>query len=442
MNRTRAWWSILLLVLLSTVWSVESVPTPQGPWQGAIDIAGMELKIIVTFETNDDGLGAKIDIPQQGAYGLRLQHVRQEGDAVHFELPAGPGLAVFDGRIEGSKITGDFTQAGMTGTFHLEPAGQPKETEAAPPAPDLPYQQEEARFEHDGISLAGTLTLPEDGAPHPAVVLLTGSGPQNRDEEVFGFKPFALIADHLTRHGIAVLRYDDRGVGGSTGDTMDSTSEDFAGDAAAAVAWLRARDDIDAGRVGLLGHSDGAIAAAIAASREPLAFIVLMAGPALPGERILRFQAEAIAKASGASDDAIAAVRKKQDSLFAAVRAGEGLEELGVAGAELDGVRSRWYRYFLDFDPAGALSKVTCPVLALYGGKDMQVPAGPDRDALEAALAEAGNTRVTVRVYPEANHLFQAANSGSPAEYPTLEKKFVEGFLEDLTGWIRETTKR
>jgi hypothetical protein len=302
------------------------------------------------------------------------------------------------------------------------------------------------------------------------VVLLTGSGPQNRDEELFGFKIFGVIADHLTRNGVAVLRSDDRGVGQSSGGDSNPTTEDFAGDALAGLTLMSSRSEVDRNRVGLFGHSEGAVVAAIAAARSPaVKFIVMMAGTAIRGDQVLRKQAEDTARAGGANDAQVAAILAAHAALLDGVRRGAEPAELerlvGVlANAQIDalpegqrkqipdrsayvanaskaqaaGIRSGWMKFFIDFDPASVLVKVRCPVLALFGGKDMQVPEPVNRPPLESALAKGGNTLVTVKTYPAANHLFITAVTGSPAEYPTLEKTFVPGFLADVTSWILE----
>ncbi len=440
-------------------------PGIAGPWHGAIVVASVTLTIRVVFTESDGALGATIDIPQQGAAGIALRAVTVDGPKVRFELPAGQTVAVFDGTREGDRIAGPFTQGPAAGTFHLERG------EAPPPGPkpDLPYRAEDVTFANGAVTLAATLTIPPGDGPFPAVVMLTGSGPQNRDEELFGFKVFGVIADHLTRQGIAVLRYDDRGVGGSSGGNSDPTTDDLAGDALAGLSLVAARPEIDRARVGLFGHSEGAVVAAIAAARSTdVAFIVMMAGTATPGEEVLRRQAADLAHASGATDTQVARILESHRAMLDAVRGGAGAAEIeratrALAAAQIDalpeaqrsripdrdayidtlmpqqmaGLQSRWMRYFIDFDPATALAKVRCPVLALFGGKDMQVPEDVNRSPLEKALAAGGNTKVTVKTYADANHLFITAVTGSPAEYATLEKTFVPGFLDDATAWIK-----
>jgi uncharacterized protein len=470
----RRWpWRVLFLVLLFTTARVMSQPAPppqppvEGRWQGAILIMGSELKIEVTFKTAGTGLRATIDIPQQGAANLPLTAVGYEAGKVHFELQAGPGLAVWDGELKGGEITGRFTQAGVEGTFALK---RPEEKPAPAPSEPLPYTEEEVKVQNGQVVLAGTLTLPRTGKPFPAVVMISGSGAQNRDEEVFGFKLFRLIADHLTRNGFAVLRVDDRGVGGSTGSIAASTSEDFAGDALAEVAYLKGRPDIDPKRIGLCGHSEGGLVAPIAAARSSdVAFIVLMAPPGLTGEKIMVAQGEAIGRAEHVPEAEIQKNVELQRKLFAAVRTGQGFTELRdeirrralariselpaeqrkaisnpeqyaekTADQQIKGVQSAWFRFFLDYDPAPALSKVRCPVLAVFGELDLQVvPHEENQKAIADALERGGNKDHTMKTVPKANHLFQEATTGSPTEYAALKKAFAPGFLEEVTSWLK-----
>jgi hypothetical protein len=341
------------------------------------------------------------------------------------------------------------------------------------PSAGAAFRDVDVTFSNGPVTLAGTLTLPAGDGPFPALVLLTGSGAQNRDEELFGFKPFKIIAEHLADQGVAVLRYDDRGVGGSTGSVLASTTEDFAGDALAAVTLLRGRGDIHSRKIGLLGHSEGALAGVIAASRsDTIAFVILLAGSTLRGDEVLRGQAADLARAAGADavlvDKIVAAHRRATDALRADAPETEVLAAFKALGRlQIDAapeaqrkvitdpdvfvdtvlaqqaqfLRGAWMRYFVTFDPAVPLARVTCPILAVFGGKDMQVPPASNRPPLEAAVAKSGNRDVTIKVYPDANHLFIPATTGNPSEYGTLEKRFVPGLLEDLTAWIQQRTR-
>jgi pimeloyl-ACP methyl ester carboxylesterase len=458
----------LLAVGMLAAGQLQGQTAPSGRWEGAIVVLGSELGMSVDFTTGDSGLSATMDIPQQSAKGLPLRQVRYEAPTVHFELLGGPGLAVFEGTLDGDSITGSFSQSGVTGTFYLRPAGAAKSAVPPPPAEPVPYLEEEVTFTNGDVTLAGTLTIPEGQGPFPAVVLITGSGAQNRDEEIFGLRPFRWIADYLTRHGIAVLRYDDRGVGGSSGTIQTATSEDFAQDALAGISLLAKRGDIRPDAIGLVGHSEGGIVAPMAAVRSPsVAFTVLLAGTAVTGEEILYAQGEAILRANGATAEQLRIQREVQEMLFRAVRTNEGWEEAQqiveqqarAAIAELPEeqraaipdldtfVRTRaqqqliavqlpWFRFFLDFDPATVLEKVNVPVLALFGEKDLQVPPDVNVGPMRAALERAPTKDFTIEVIPGANHLFQEAVTGSPNEYATLKKEFVPGFLDLMTRWI------
>jgi hypothetical protein len=335
------------------------------------------------------------------------------------------------------------------------------------------YKEEEVTFTNGDVTLAGTLSLPNGTAPYPAMVLISGSGAQNRDEEIFGFKPFAILADELTKAGIAVLRYDDRSIGGSSKGAADDTSETFAGDVRAAMEYLATRGDIDAAKIGLLGHSEGGIIAPLVAveTGKP-AFLVLLAGSTIPGSELLVEQAVAVAASGGMGEAELERVRTQQQAVVDAVVTGEGVDELRAdlvkqyrqaadklpaqqkqalgdldkwAQATVDTafaqLQSAWMKFFLTHDPATSLAKVTVPVLALFGEKDVQVPPEFNVEPLKAALEKAGNEDVSVTVIPDANHLFQAAETGSPNEYTTLPKEFAPGVIDTIVGWVTEQVK-
>jgi pimeloyl-ACP methyl ester carboxylesterase len=458
--------SLVAATALLAVTPLNAQGSVDGDWEGAIVVLGQEIGIVVHFATADDGLTGTIDVPMQGAAGLPLSDLRYAHPSIHFEMLPGPRVAVFDGTVEVDSIGGAFTQSGMDGSFWLRPSeSSPQASEAEEP---LPYTEEEIQFENGDITLAGTLTLPEGPGPHPAVVMITGSGAQNRDEEIFGFKPFRMIADHLTRNGIGVLRYDDRGVGGSTGNVQDATTNDFAADALAGLRFLQQRPDIRSDAVGLIGHSEGAIAAPIAAARSPdVAFIVLLAGTAVTGEEVLYEQGQLILAANGATPEQLETQRQTQAMIFEAIRTDEGwdhvrehleqqvresVDQLPPAQREaiadvdawvasrvepqITGVRTAWFRFFLDYNPVTALEHVTVPVLAVFGEKDLQGPPSITLEPLEEALKAAGNQDYQIEVLPKTNHLFLASETGSPSEYAALEKQFVPGFLELISGWI------
>ncbi|MFT4039493.1 MAG: alpha/beta fold hydrolase [Thermomicrobiales bacterium] len=342
---------------------------------------------------------------------------------------------------------------------------------AAPPA-DLPYTSEDVTFTSGDITLAGTLTLPPGDGPFPGVALVTGSGPQDRDESAGGIamKPFALLADGLTREGIAVLRYDDRGAGESGGDFAAATLADFANDAEAAVTYLTTRPEVNPEQIGLLGHSEGGVVAAILGARNhDLDFIISLAGLGVPGDEVLLLQNRRLLEAEGADPAAIetqvalvsqmiaarddpaaveaiayAAALTQLQALPAEQQQGLGdLDALARTKARQQAVQftSASFRALLDYDPAPDWAKTTAPVLAIFGGKDRQVDAAQNAAPLLSALTTGGNMNVTVVILPDANHLFQAAGTGGFSEYTTLPPEFTPDLIPVITDWIaRQTT--
>jgi pimeloyl-ACP methyl ester carboxylesterase len=453
----------------ATAPSGQAVSALEGAWEGSIKVAGQDIGMVVRFTGTGTAANGVMDIPAQSARDIPLSKVDLSAPKVYFEAFSGQRLAVYDGKVQADgSIAGQFTQSGIVGTFALKRAT----AQASPTAATMPYRQEEVTVKNGTVSLAGTLTLPPAGGPFPAVVLITGSGAQNRDEEIFGFQPFRLIADHLTRNGIAVLRMDDRGVGGSTGDVEKATSEDFAGDIVAAVAMLKSRPEINPGQIGLLGHSEGGIIGPMVANRSSdVAFVILLAGPGVNGGQIVVQQVADLLKASGQPQSVIDQSVAAQKQVVRAVETGEGWDAVKAIAraqaqaqiaalpaeqrkalgdeqaavekavqAQIDALNSPWYKFFITYDPAPALAKLKIPVLALLGGKDVQVSAGLNAPALQAAFAQGGNSRATVKTYPEANHLFQPATTGGIDEYSKL-KTFVPGLLDDVVAWIKGAIK-
>ncbi|MCI0450250.1 MAG: alpha/beta hydrolase [Chlorobi bacterium] len=466
--------TILVSLLTFITYSALSQSPIDTVWKGSIDIMGTEIGIIVKFKTEAGVLSAKIDIPEQNANALELSKVLFENPKVHFELEAGPRTAVFEGIYYVDSISGTFTQLGATGRFWLLKGGAEKKDYETKFPEDLPYNSEEVTFTNGENSFAGTLTYPLTQGKHPAVVMITGSGPQNRDEEIYGFKIFAVIADYLTQNGIAVLRYDDRGVGGSKGKTVnESTTEDFAGDVLTAVEYLKTRDNINAGQIGLFGHSEGGIVASLAAGKSnDIAFIVLMAGTGVMGIDIIREQSKLIMKADNSTDREIAGYEKMLDKVYEAIRDNKNLNDIkeqikndiienfddlpkeqrkgikdkekyasDVAEMTIAQFSSKWMQYFLRYDPYDALTKVKCPVLMLFGELDLQVSPKQNEEPMLKALKYGGNTDYKSVIIPKANHLFQEAVTGSPGEYASLKKEFVGGFLETVSDWVLQRVR-
>jgi len=434
----------------------------------------VELRLVLRVSQESDGsLSATVDSPDQGAMDLKVGAIELgDGGVTRFEMKT--LSAMFEGTRDdvGATIVGDFTQAGTSLPLILrwrERASELRRPQE--PQEPYPYRAEEVRYQDraGGATLAGTLTIPTGQGLFPAALLITGSGPQDRDESVFGHKPFLVLADYLTRMGIGVLRVDDRGVGGSTGQTRNVTSEDLAGDVEAGVALLKTRPEIDPAKIGLIGHSEGGIIAPMVAARSSeVAYIVLMASPGLPGEEILIRQGALVAKAEGRSDEQITVNRDIQKRLFQIIRSEkdpqvaearirltirEGLARLSAADqdaasdtaafveSQVQIAQSPWLRFFLTYDPRPALRRVKCPVLAINGERDLQVPAEENLAAIEGALRDGHNPRMTVQVLPRLNHLFQTSETGRVSEYARNEETIAPIALELIGSWIKDQVK-
>jgi uncharacterized protein len=442
-----------LLMCVAGMRAQTPVPPVAGLWEGAINLPAGVLQVVVTLtESADKVWSGTIDIPAQGAKAITLEKIAVDGRTVRFALAGVPGNPTFAGAVsdDGASMAGDFTQGAGKLTFKLERNSTGKPTirdtpRPQEPKPPYPYLTDEVTIENAaaGVRLAGTLTTPKTGAPYPVVVLISGSGQQDRNETVFGHKPFLVLADYLTRRGIAVLRLDDRGVGGSTGTAAQATSEDFAGDMLAAVAFLKTYSSTKQSRIGLIGHSEGGMIAPMVATRsKDVAFQVLLAAPGVTGEQILYRQAASLAESQGAGKEAIAGARARQEQIYAVIKSETDVavmrERLKAIDPQLaaPGLTSPWFRFFLTYDPAPALRAVTIPTLALNGEKDVQVPFEQNLPPIKAALESGGNKDVTVRSFPALNHLFQTSTTGMPAEYAQIEETMAPIALETIADWI------
>jgi hypothetical protein len=455
---------VLMLVsrflLLSSLAVAAQAPQPQanGLWEGAINLPAGTLDIAVRLDRPATGeWSGTIDIPAQGAKAVALAGIAIDGRSVRFSIAGVPGSPTFAGTLsdDGATISGDFTQGPgkLTFTLRRNTTGTPAVV-AAPrpqePKPPYPYNDDEVTIENSaaGVRLAGTLTTPKTGGGYPVVILITGSGQQDRNETIFGHKPFLVLADYLTRRGIAVLRMDDRGIGGTTGNPALATSEDSAGDVLAAVAFLKTYASTNRSRIGLVGHSEGGLIAPMVATRsKEVAFEVLLAGSGVTGEQILYEQAATLAQSQGATAEQIAQGRALQERLYGILKsetdAAVMRERIRAINGEASAraLTSPWFRFFLTYDPAVALRTVTIPTLALNGEKDVQVPFKQNLPAIEAALKAGGNTDVTVRSFPNLNHLFQTSRTGLPAEYAQLEETMAPVVLETIADWILARAK-
>ena len=431
----------------------------EGLWQGAVETHGMRLRFQLHVAHDPEGqLIAALDSLDQGVSGLPANRVTWKDPIIHFEIPAVAG--VFEGSLNAaSTITGTWSQTSAENlVLEFKRSDQTLELRRPQnPVKPFPYTEEEVTFASPGtgITLAGTLTLPKGTGPFPAMLLIAGSGPQDRDNSIANHRPFLVIADALTRRGVIVLRYDKRGVGKSSGSTDAATTIDLAVDAAAALAYLRSRKEVDMAHVGLLGHSEGAIIAPyLAKNSKDVTSLVLLAAPATPGEQTLLNQSEMIGRAGGLNDDQLEAslgfdkaayslVRQEKDPAALSEKLVKLVKETGLDSAlppsaletQLRMLTSPWFRFFLDYDPLPNLKAVKCPVLALYGQKDLQVSSKANLPLLQKALQQAGNTHADARELSELNHLFQHAFTGTPAEYSAIEETFSPETLKIVADW-------
>ncbi len=428
-----------------------------GTWLGTLEAGGgIKLRVVFHIVNTESGLIATMDSPDQGLTGLPMTSVTRDGASLKIESTKLDGI--FQGMIaaDHSSIDGKWTQHGGSVPLLLKPVKDQAELELKRPQNPVkpyPYRDEDVSYDNkvQNVTMAATLTIPQGKGPFPAVVLITGSGPQDRDETLLGHKPFLVLSDYLTRHGIAVLRADDRGVGKSTGVFTTATTADFATDTEAGIAYLKTRPEINPRKIGLIGHSEGGVIAPMIAARNPdVAFIVMMAGTGVPGDEILPAQGEAIAVAAGQSPEQAAKDAAKEREMLKLVETEKDQAVLekelkekmagdvpeAQIGAQIKQITSPWFRFFLTYDPATALRKVTCPVLAINGEKDKQVLPNQNLPAIRKALEQGGNQHFEVDELPGLNHLFQTAKTGSPSEYAAIEETISPVALEKMSNWI------
>lgn len=473
MNRTVSIFIFLLLLSSSKVYGQDTdVRIFEGSWLGRISVNSLSLRIVFNLSvTGKDSLVATMDSPDQGARNIRLGPVTIEGFKI--KISAGALLAEYNGCLKNDTlIEGTWMQAGREFPLNLgRLAGSYTVNRPQEPKPPFPYKTEEVKFANRiyNINLAGTLTIPEGKGPFPALILVTGSGAQNRNEEIMGHKPFLVIADYLTRNGIAVLRYDDRGVAGSEGNYAEATSADLAGDAIAAFNYLKERPDIMKNMIGIAGHSEGGLISAIAAyAVKEIAFVISLAGTGVRGEEILHRQNRDISSAAGMTAEQIEAnisinkklfavlkkekdndkAEKKVEAVYRKILAKSGIKNEEEIKKNLNQLKSSfsrpaytWLRYFIMTDPALYWKRVKCPVLAINGEKDLQVAADINLTAIEKALKKGGNKAVTIKKIPGLNHLFQASKTGAPSEYGEIEETFSAEALRIIKDWIDDLLK-
>ena len=434
---------VLFVVFLSTA-VVSFAGNFIGHWKGKV--ASLP---IVFHISNDSVWSATLDSPMQGAMGIKCGKVVVAGDSITINMPA--LRADFKGVIaqDDKSISGTFTQGiSLPLTLTRTTADAVMYNRPQEPQPPFVYNTHDVTFQNGEITLAGTLTTPFWGKSHKAVVLVSGSGSQNRDEELFGHKPFAVIADYLTRHGIAVLRYDDRGVGGSSKGRKDDTTIDLATDAMAAVKYLKSRKDIDTTHIGIVGHSEGGLIAVINAAQHPqdVNFIATLAGPYVSGRDILIRQNQLIAETMGQPlgdsqlkhiNDLIDAIYNSTDTDQLATRLTEILESDSInkqqdIATTVRVMTSPWYVAFVKLDPAQYIAQVKCPVFAANGTWDYQVDAMQNLEMAQKMIPQA-----TIKQYEGLNHMFQPSSSRQASmNYGAIETTISEQLLNDLAKWI------
>ncbi len=443
---------------------------PVGLWLGVLKVGPLDLRLAFQIDRGkDEKLSGKLISLDQNRVEVPLKAVTFADGKLTLDLGEGAAGASFVGKMDekGGSFAGEFKQLGNPFPLTLDRIDKlPSINRPQTPKAPFPYPSEDVTFENAGakITLAGTLTLPKGDGPFPAVVLVSGSGPQDRDETLFDHKPFLVLADHLARNGIACLRYDDRGIGKSKGKFADATSADFATDAHAAVTYLKGRKEIDGKRIGIAGHSEGGIIAPLVAAAHPadVAFIVLLAGPGISGERIMYQQAfdfanqlgekttekevqefvDAVmpvirdAKTTKEATEKLTAVMNK----FAAEEKDEAKRKRAEGGVAMSVARlaDPWFRWFVLHDPAPTLEKVKCPVLAVIGEKDLQVKAKPNLEAIESALKKGGNKQFRCVELKGLNHLFQPCKTGLLSEYGQIEETFAPDALKLISDWVSE----
>lgn len=440
-----------------------------GKWNGLLKFTGGQLRLSINIAKSETGYTATMDSPDQGASNIPVTTITFAGNELAFAIPAG-GIE-YKGTYNGKGFEGTFSQKGFNIPLALgrDEVSLIKITRPQDPVKPYPYREEEVSFQSGGIKLSGTLTLPQKEGNYPAVVLVTGSGPQNRDEELMDHRPFLVLADYLTRNGFAVLRYDDRGVAKSEGNFETATTNDFADDAQAAYKYLNTRKEINKKKIGLIGHSEGGLVAPIVAVNNPeVAFIVLMAGTGIPGDDLMMLQSYNIGKAGGMPEEELKKlsainrqayniikqeknkieIEKKLTQLYDSelkpiltlqnLPAQKVQEYMDMQVATLT---SPWYINFIKYDPSVTLQKVKCPVLAVNGEKDLQVSAKANLDAIARAAEKGGNKRVTTKLMPGLNHLFQEAPTGQPSEYATIEQTFSPAALNEILSWLQKQAK-
>ena len=452
---------VLLISITSSAWG--NTQDILGSWMGTLRVGNVDLRIAYTIQEDQDGfLSAVMHSLDEVVYDIPVNEIHYEDNQLTMVCDA--AQSTYEGQLVTGRSSihfdGQWLQAGYSLDMDLWPIEEiPRPNRPQDPQPPFPYEEQEVVFENipAGIQLAGTLTIPEGMGPFPVLITISGSGSQDRNSTFYEHKPFWIIADYMARLGIAVLRYDDRGVGGSTNSEIEATTADLATDVSAAVSFLMDHPDIDPNRIGLIGHSEGGIIAPmVAAENENIALIVLLAGPGVPGSKILLDQNEDIYRANGAPESVIETrliylsrvfqiLQDNPDDAIAKEIIKEAITEIYGPGSsqeelnlEAEAWTSPWLRFFILYDPGPTLAQVTCPILALFCELDIQVDPIENIPVMESIFTEAGHTDYLIHEFPELNHLFQTAQTGVIEEYPQIEESFAPIALDFIGEWISE----
>ena len=457
------------MTLILTASTVLHAGDITGSWEGVLRVQQSHLRIVFHIQETDSVLTSTMDSPDQGAFGLPTTRSSFRDNKV--EVVATSLGLFYQGTLQGDSITGIFNQGGIPFPLVLKRSEKPMFDRPQTPKEPLPYRVEEVIIQEAGhpVSLSGTLTLPDSTGIYPAILLIAGSGPNDRDETLFGHKPFLVISDHLTRNGFAVLRYDKRGVGKSTGDFDKATLRDFADDAKMAVNYLKQRKEVNRDRIGLLGHSEGGIVAPLVASEEAaIRMMVLMAAPGTTGVEIVLDQNEISMQLHAMEPETIEKLQMLNREMFESLLTWDGSESHRTALRErllhlweqlpllqtlkmnrdaylrnqFNAMIKPGYRSFLAVDPTTSLENISCAVLALNGENDVQVPAVKNLTAIEKALEKGGNQHYEIKKYPLLNHLFQESMTGRMDEYGKISQTISPEVLSDITNWLRKETDK
>ena len=452
------------IILFCSIGSFNS-QTITGTWHGLLDV-GQKLRLDIHITQETIGFSGKLDSPDQGAKDIPATKVEFSDGVLLFEVK---NLGVsYSGTIKNDTVVGTFTQGGFTTKLMLSREAVVVKKANRPQEPKEPfsYIETEVKFENsiEKFPLAGTLTLPKGDGPFPAVILVSGSGPQDRNEEILGHKPFWIIADYLTTQGFAVLRYDDRGTGKSNGNFNSATSIELATDAESALDFLKSNPLINTDKICIAGHSEGAmIAVMLAAKRKDIHSVILLAGPAIPGGELLLKQQCLINKASGFSEKMNKSMQRFNGKIYKIVVEEKTLQTArpiiekkirqslkNTKDKDLNGYSSKevliqesvnqlcnpWMFYFIKYDPKSDLEKVNCHVLALNGSKDLQVPPKENLGAMELYIPKSEKNTV-FKELPNLNHLFQECETGNPQEYGIIEQTIQPEVLKILGDWLK-----